>query len=119
MAKPPRLDEVFVTSKKNLINVGSAYSLRETGFPNKANLKRTYGSNIGRGKMTEDLKPEFKSIAEKHAEKLAKELGVDDVDTILKCMEDMMHEVEGAEGEDPGELDQGGPEPGTTGKSEE
>jgi hypothetical protein len=120
MAKLPRLDEVFLVSKKNLINVGSAYSLKkEGGFPNKKNLgPRQYGSNIGKGKMTEALKPEFQSIAEKHAKKLADELGVDDVDTILKCMEEMMHEVEGAEGEDPAELDKGGPEPGSTGDEE-
>ena len=122
MSKLPRLDEVFVTSKKNLINVGSAYSLRETGFPNKANLKRTYGSNIGRGKMSEGLRPEFEDLVDKHYKKimaLHQDGQEPSEDEVKDCLRDLMHDVEGAEGEDPAELDQGGPEPGTTGKSEE
>jgi hypothetical protein len=98
MSKLPRLDEVFI------INVGSAYSLKkEAGFPNKKNLqRRTYGSNV----MEANLKPEFQKIVDKYA-KGDKELAA--------TLTAFAHEIEGAEGEDPGELDQGGPAPGSTG----
>lgn len=39
--------------------------------------------------------------------------------TIADLLRDFAHEMEGAEGEDPAELDPGGPEPGTTGGVEE
>lgn len=122
MAKLPKLNEVFIAQARP-INVGSAYSLkREAGFPNKKNLgPRQYGSNIGKGKMSEAMKPELEKVIEKYAKMIsdkreANELGFED--DIAEILRDMAHEMEGAEGEDPAELDQGGPPAGSTGGQE-
>lgn len=109
MPKLPRLDEVFVVSSKP-INVGSAYSLKkEGGFPNKKNLgPRKYGSNVGApgSKMTESLKPELEKIVQKHCK------GDPRMADMLRAF---AHDMEAGEGEDPKELDQGGPPAGSTG----
>jgi len=119
MAKLPKLNEVFIHAGRQPINVGSAYSLRkEAGMPNKANLgPRQYGSNIGKGRMSEAMKPELEKVVQKYVDLIVRDLdsGDDPTDDITRRLHDFAHEMEGAEGEDPAELDQGGPEPGTTG----
>jgi hypothetical protein len=106
MAKLPRLDEVFLVSdrRNNMINIGAAYSLKkEAGFPNKKNLgPRKYTSNIKEAGM----KPELEKIVQKHSK------GDPKMADMLRAF---AHEMESGEGEDPAELDQGGPPTGTTG----
>jgi hypothetical protein len=115
--KLPTLNEVFISSGGRPINVGSAYSLkREGGFPNKQNLgPRQYGSNIGKGKMSEAMKPELDKIVQQYAQEIVSKRGVglDEVEDILRKFS---HDMEKAEGEDPAELDAGGPPAGSTGE---
>jgi hypothetical protein len=109
--KLPSLNEVFLVSGARPINVGSAYSLkREGGFPNKKNLQgRTYGSNIGRGRMSEsDMKPELEKIVQKHSKGDPK---------VAEMLRAFAHDMEAGEGEDPAELDKDGPPAGSTGGS--
>lgn len=62
-----------------------------------------------------DLRPEFEELVDKHYKKimaLHKEEGHEpSEDEVKSCLRDLLHDVESAEGEDPAELDQGGPEP--------
>jgi hypothetical protein len=124
MAKTPRLDEVFLVHPSKPINVGSAYSVKEAGFPNKKNLgPRPYAGVApgGRGsKMHEaGMKPELEAVVKKYVTRMIDDFGLagakEETDTIRKCLEDFAHELEGAEGEDPKELDRGGPPAGSTG----
>lgn len=110
MAKLPRLDEVFISSPKP-INVGSAYSLKkEGGFPNKKNLVSKPYAGVAPGsrgsKMVESLKPELEKIVQKHCK------GDPRMADMLRAF---AHDMEAGEGEDPKELDQGGPPAGSTG----
>lgn len=103
MKKPPALNEVFLVQNRNIINIGSAYS--------RARRRLSEG----------ELRPEFEKIVDDHYRKimdLHRDGEEPSEEEVKDCLRDMMHDVEAAEGEDPAELDQGGPEPGSTGGGE-
>jgi hypothetical protein len=90
MAKTPRLDEVFLVQNRNVLNVGSAYTA------GRARRLRESG-----------MKPELEKIVQKHS-------GGDPAKADM--LRAFAHEMEAGEGEDPSELDAGGPPAGTTGR---
>ena len=121
---PPRLDETFlVADRRNMINVGSAYSLRREGAPRMtgAFMARRRVNEAGwAGKLPagQRLRPEFEKIVREAAQDVwaaAHGSQGDPRVEIEEILRDMAHAIESAEGEDPAELDQGGPKPGTTG----
>ena len=75
--------------------------------------------NVGRARVHEALRPEFESLVDAHYKKimdLHKDGKEPSEEQVKGCLRALMHDVEKAEGEDPKELDQGGPKPGSTGK---
>jgi hypothetical protein len=138
MSKSPKLNEVFLVNKSQLINVGSAYSHGRA--PVKAERKdpKADASVISsrkafvrslpeRGRKKKQLseatdgklKPEFEKLVKDFQYKISMDLE-GDANTpeamIEKRLREFAHALEAAEGEDPAELDQGGPAPGTTGR---
>lgn len=78
-------------------------------------LKEVYGISEADGQ----LRPELQKIVQKYATIIAKDQGDSAlVDVYSKLLTQFAHEMEAGEGEDPGELDRGGPEPGTTGNAD-
>jgi hypothetical protein len=137
MAKLPRLDEVFLVTNPNIINVGSAYShgtrkmeepKRATTMPSGmaafvtrsvARQKASHGGYRGRRLVSEGgMKPELEKLVKDFQHKITMDLEGDastPEDMIERRLREFAHALEKAEGEDPAELDQGGPPAGSTG----
>lgn len=126
MSKPPRLDEVFLSQNRNLINVGSAYSLRrpvETPVSRSPLAGYIVRKNSRRAISEAEMKPELAKVVKKYVQQVMdcvpesddRPVELPDEGEVEKILTAFAHELEGAEGEDPAELDQGGPAPGTTG----
>ena len=94
-----KLTEVFLVHQQP-INIGR---------------KRVFEAGIGEPQVAphHKLRPEFeKLVSATAANILSKKPDKLELEDMLR---DLAHGIEGAEGEDPAELDNGGPKPGTTG----
>lgn len=107
-----KLNEVFLVHRQP-INIG-----RKVVF--ESDWQQEGPEHVGHGQQ--QLKPELEKVLMKHAKLLADTMNElpdgsgDMLRVIATQLRDFAHELEDAEGEDPKELDKGGPPAGSTGK---
>lgn len=121
----PRLDEVFMVGIPAINQPGPSHRsalgrVFEAPATSSARLDRTAHRMEQQPKpkapaqMGKKLKPELEKVVEEYADLLSR-AGQMSADEVAGHLREFSHEMEKAEGEDPSELDPGGPAPGTTG----